>query len=76
VSGAIFDVDIHEIPPFRDIPAHYHFDVRFLLEGDDEEPLVQNEESNAVAWVALDDITSYTDEESVVRMARLCGGGA
>jgi hypothetical protein len=46
------------------------------LEGDDEEPLVQNEESNAVAWVALDDITSYTDEESVVRMARLCGGGA
>ena len=72
VSGAIFDVDIHEIPPFKDIPAHYHFDVRFLLEGDDTELLVQNEESNGVAWVALDDITSYTDEESVVRMARLC----
>ena len=24
VSGEVFDVDIHEIPPFKDIPAHYH----------------------------------------------------
>jgi 8-oxo-dGTP pyrophosphatase MutT (NUDIX family) len=71
VSGAVFDVDIHEIPPFKDIPAHYHFDVRFLLEGDEEEPLVQNEESNGVAWVDLNEIAAYTDEESVLRMARL-----
>ena len=71
VSSEVFDVDIHEIPPFKDIPAHFHFDVRFLLEGDEAEPLSQNEESNAVAWIALDDIASYTNEESVVRMARM-----
>jgi 8-oxo-dGTP pyrophosphatase MutT (NUDIX family) len=74
VSDVIFDVDIHEIPPFKDIPAHFHFDVRFLLEADESEPLIQNEESNGVAWVALTDITSYTEEESVVRMARLSVG--
>ena len=71
VSHAVFDVDIHEIPPFKEIPAHYHFDVRFLLEGDEAEPLVQNEESNGVAWVELAEIASYTTEEAVLRMARL-----
>ena len=25
VSPDVFDVDIHEIPPFKDIPAHYHY---------------------------------------------------
>jgi 8-oxo-dGTP pyrophosphatase MutT (NUDIX family) len=71
VSHAIFDVDIHEIPPFKEIPAHYHFDVRFLLEGDEAEPLVHNEESNEVAWVELEEIASYTTEKAVLRMARL-----
>lgn len=73
VSGEVFDVDIHEIPPFKDIPAHYHFDVRFLLVADDTEEPCRNEESNEVKWIALADIQKYTDEESVLRMARLGG---
>lgn len=71
VSGEVFDVDIHEIPPFKDIPAHYHFDVRFLLVADDSEVLSQNDESNEVKWIELSEIGRYTDEESVLRMARL-----
>jgi 8-oxo-dGTP pyrophosphatase MutT (NUDIX family) len=72
VSREVFDVDIHEIPPYKDLPAHYHFDVRFLLQGDEDEPIVHNEESNGVAWIPLKEITSYTEEESVMRMARTC----
>jgi 8-oxo-dGTP pyrophosphatase MutT (NUDIX family) len=71
VSGEVFDVDIHEIPPFKGIPAHYHFDVRFLLVGDDTEKPSRNEESNEVKWIELSAIREYTDEESVLRMARL-----
>lgn len=75
VTGEVFDVDIHEIPAWKDVPAHYHFDVRFLLCGDEREIPVHNEESNGVAWVPLSEITSYTTEESVLRMARLAGVG-
>ncbi len=73
VTGEIFDVDIHEIPPFKDIPAHYHFDVRFLLRADDAEMPRHNQESNQVKWIDLVDISQYTDEESVLRMVRMGG---
>ena len=71
VSREVFDVDIHEIPQFKDIPAHYHFDVRFLLTADDTEEPRRNEESNEVKWIELSAIRQYTHEESVLRMARL-----
>jgi 8-oxo-dGTP pyrophosphatase MutT (NUDIX family) len=73
VTREIFDVDIHEIPPFKDIPAHYHFDVRFLLRADDAEMPRSNQESNQVKWINLADISRHTDEESVLRMARMGG---
>jgi len=73
VSGEVFDIDIHEIPAFKDLPAHYHFDVRYLLVADDSEAPCRNDESNDVKWIELADISTYTDEESVLRMARLCG---
>ena len=31
LSEQIFDIDIHEIPPRKADPAHFHFDVRFAL---------------------------------------------
>jgi 8-oxo-dGTP pyrophosphatase MutT (NUDIX family) len=71
VSREIFDIDIHEIPAWKDVPPHLHFDVRFLFETDDAQPLVVNEESHGLAWVDLDALASYTDEESVLRMGRL-----
>jgi hypothetical protein len=39
VTREIYDVDIHEIPPFKDVPSHYHFDVRFLLPNMVSSPL-------------------------------------
>jgi 8-oxo-dGTP pyrophosphatase MutT (NUDIX family) len=75
VTREIYDVDIHEIPPFKDVPSHYHFDVRFLLRADDAEMPRHNEESNQVKWIDLADISQYTHEESVLRMARMGGIG-
>ena len=39
LSESIFDVDVHEIPPRGDEPAHLHYDVRFLFEADSNLPL-------------------------------------
>jgi 8-oxo-dGTP pyrophosphatase MutT (NUDIX family) len=72
VSREVFDVDIHEIPRFKDVPPHYHYDVRFLFEADDSEHPQRNDESHEVAWIELTEISKYTDEESVLRMARVC----
>ena len=66
----IFDVDIHEIPARANEPAHLHFDVRFVIQADESEPLVLSEESNALAWVELSKLPTFTKEESVLRMRR------
>ncbi|AFK04844.1 NUDIX hydrolase [Emticicia oligotrophica DSM 17448] len=70
VSEEIFDVDVHLIPERKGIPAHYHYDIRFLLEADKRETLVVTEESNDLAWVSLEKIAEYNNSESILRMAR------
>lgn len=70
VDGEIYDVDVHLIPERKGVPAHYHYDIRFLIEADMKEPLIVTEESNALAWVSLDKIAEHNDSESIMRMAR------
>jgi hypothetical protein len=70
VLDHIFDVDVHEIPADTREPAHLHYDIRFLFEADREAPLAITAESKSLRWIALDEITEITREESVLRMAR------
>ena len=66
----IYDLDVHRIPARPGEPAHDHYDVRFALQADPAEPLVANEESHALAWIALGDLPAYGADESVLRLAR------
>ncbi len=68
LSTEIFDIDIHEIPARRDDPAHLHFDVRHVLQAQHDNYRI-SDESNDLAWVAVDDLTNFTTEVSVTRMA-------
>ncbi len=68
LSEAIFDVDVHLIPARKEEPDHYHYDVRFLLEADRNTPLVISDESNELAWVALEDILNLAPDLSIRRM--------
>lgn len=68
IQDEIFDVDVHLIPARRDEPAHFHHDVRFLIEADRAAPLRITSESKALAWVALDRVAELTREESMLRM--------
>lgn len=68
LAAAIFDLDVHPIPERKNEPAHYHYDVRFLLEADPTEPLVVSEESRDVAWVSLSGIATLNSDASIQRM--------
>ena len=69
-SPDIFDLDRHWIPARKDVPAHWHFDLRFLIEADPGEALVVSDESHDLAWVELDRVAALNPEESMARMVR------
>lgn len=71
VSSAVFDLDIHTIPASPKVPAHLHYDARFLLEADPAQDLEPNaEECREVAWMNLAEARrrGIEIEESVLRM--------
>ncbi len=66
-----FDLDIHSIPERKGIPAHLHYDVRFLFEADcGFVPQGNEREVHRAAWVPLSDLESLGVDASVLRPAR------
>jgi 8-oxo-dGTP pyrophosphatase MutT (NUDIX family) len=65
----LFDLDIHAIPTLGDQPAHLHFDLRSLFRADDLE-LSPNDEVEDVRWVRLAELSTVSDDESVLRVAK------
>jgi 8-oxo-dGTP pyrophosphatase MutT (NUDIX family) len=77
VKTEIFDVDRHWIPARKTEPAHWHYDLRFMIEGDPGEPLVRAaNESKELAWVPVSGVTALNPEESMARMVRKTLAGA
>lgn len=73
----IFDVDRHWIPERKSEPAHWHYDLRFMIEADPTEQLVRAEgESKELAWVEIERVTALNPEESMARMVRKSRGFA
>lgn len=50
VEPAIFDLDAHLIPERGSEPAHWHYDVRYVVRATDNEAFVVSAESLALAW--------------------------
>jgi 8-oxo-dGTP pyrophosphatase MutT (NUDIX family) len=68
LAGAIFDVDAHDIPERKGVPAHVHYDIRFAFEADPSLPLNVSDESHDLAWVPLLEVAGRNTDESVLRM--------
>ena len=71
VAPGIFDLDRHWIPEHKGVPAHWHYDVRYVVTAGDDEAYVVSEESLDLAWrpiaaLAADPAT----DGSMGRMAR------
>jgi 8-oxo-dGTP pyrophosphatase MutT (NUDIX family) len=74
VTTRPFDLDIHAIPERKGIPAHLHYDVRFLFEADSGSVLQGDErEVHGAVWVPLDDPADLNLDESVLRAVRRLG---
>lgn len=70
-EGGIFDLDRHEIPARGAEPAHWHYDLRFVVRAAAGEDFNQNAESLALAWFDIAELAERPDlDESLRRMAR------
>ncbi len=68
VTGAVFDVDIHTIPASPRGPRHLHYDIRFLVEMDDDLEIPGNDESHDILWVPLAHASRFNNNRSTYRM--------
>ncbi|MET0412895.1 MAG: NUDIX domain-containing protein [Polyangiaceae bacterium] len=68
LQDPLFDIDIHTIPPFRDKPAHEHFDVRFCFQARSRLFSASDEVVRA-QWVPLSRLVEVTSDRSVLRAA-------
>ena len=70
VEPAIFDLDRHMIPARGSEPAHWHYDVRFVVRATASEEFVVTHESHALAWREIAEIVVDSSvDESLRRMA-------
>lgn len=69
VSDQIFDIDVHRIPARREVPAHLHWDVRYALRAAGGETFRVSDESHALEWIEIKNLSAVTPEESMRRMA-------
>jgi 8-oxo-dGTP pyrophosphatase MutT (NUDIX family) len=69
IEPQLFDLDRHWIPEHKGVPAHWHYDVRYVVRAGDE-AFVVSDESHDLAWR---EIASLIDDEvadaSLRRMA-------
>ena len=68
-GDAIFDLDRHWIPERKEVPGHWHYDVRYVVRAGEDENYVVSEESHDLAWRLISDVAQDADE-SMSRMAR------
>ena len=71
VEAQPFDLDRHWIPERREVPGHWHYDVRYVVRANGSEEYVVSEESLDLAWRRIDELLADPgSDESMRRMAR------
>jgi len=70
IDDGIFDLDRHWIPGHGGVPAHWHYDVRYVVRAGSDEAFVVSEESHALAWRSIAELAGEAGADpSVRRMA-------
>lgn len=71
LEGGIFDLDRHWIPPRKEVPGHWHHDVRYVVRAGASERFVVGPESHDLAWVPVVAVAADPGmDPSIRRMAR------
>ena len=50
VEPGLFDLDRHWIPQHKNVPAHWHYDVRYVVRAGEHEKFVVSDESHDLQW--------------------------
>jgi 8-oxo-dGTP pyrophosphatase MutT (NUDIX family) len=58
IEGGVFDIDRHLIPARGEEPAHWHYDVRYVVRARGSEQFAVSSESLALAWWPIADIAA------------------
>lgn len=70
VEPELFDLDRHWIPARGDVPAHWHYDARYVVRAGEHEAFTVSEESLDLAWRCIDALVDDPQADpSVRRMA-------
>lgn len=70
LEGGLFDLDRHWIPQHKGVPAHWHYDVRYVVRAGEDEAYVVSEESHDLAWRHVRELAYEAGTDpSVRRMA-------
>ena len=67
VEADIFDLDRHWIPEHKGVPAHWHYDVRYLVRAGDDEAFSVSEESLDLAWRSIVELAGDPAADASVR---------
>lgn len=71
IEDGLFDLDRHWIPEHKGVPAHWHYDVRYVVHAGDDEAYTVSEESHDLAWRLVTELAVEAGTDpSVQRMAR------
>jgi 8-oxo-dGTP pyrophosphatase MutT (NUDIX family) len=71
IDDGIFDLDRHWIPEHKGVPAHWHYDVRYVVHAGADEAFVVSDESHALAWRSIAELAGEASADpSVRRMAQ------
>jgi 8-oxo-dGTP pyrophosphatase MutT (NUDIX family) len=65
-APSLFDLDVHEIPPREDEPAHEHFDLRVLVRAR-QLNLMAASDAGAAKWVKIAEVSGIETDASVMR---------
>ena len=71
-EGRVSPIDfaIHEIPAYKDVPAHLHFDVTFAFLAEDE-GLVRSDESHDLRWFRFEEAFRVCSEDMHTQLRKL-----
>jgi 8-oxo-dGTP pyrophosphatase MutT (NUDIX family) len=63
-----FDLDIHEIPAIGDEPAHFHYDIRYVLIAPEQTEFRSSPESKELRWFRPDELNEQELDAGLRRM--------
>lgn len=67
IDAQVFDMDRHWIPQHKDVAAHWHYDVRYVVVAGEDEAFVVSDESHALAWRDIATLRDEPDADASLR---------